>query len=416
MYVNDFHLGLFVVLNFIVSTLLNLDFFTLSFVFGVANLTLLFFSLSYFYKLTGLKPWESIISTFIFLFYTSSSALYYGAFFSLSDLFALSQNPSIAGLSLMLILIAFDLKENHFIKKSAMLHFILFLALFSIHILTAFVYVSIFGILVITDTINGKFNNKRIFYFIPYFLVFLIYLFWPLFNWFDFFVGSTPLQGSNFQNSYSVVYMLTILSVSFLGIPGLKKLENNTFFYLWSFVFILIIFSFLFPIRISSFWKFIPFLVIPLSAGLTKSLGNLSKRIGVFAVFCLIVLFLFYNLHNFNSFIGSKNAQYETLDEISKIVGKNSKVLADPFISHGLVAFGIQVYMVPSEHVGGFESKQLAVDRVNRWYDGCNFSEEELKKQEYVIISPSLSNCKKNIGLKLELQGVVDGLEVYKVI
>lgn len=162
---------------------------------------------------------------------------------------------------------------------------------------------------------------------------------------------------------------------------------------LWAISILIILASYLTPFRISSYWRFLPFIKIPLLAGIVYFLFSLkNKKIRIFLIFIILLFSFVITSQNFYNLISQDN-NLKLIEQINKDLPQNSKLFGNPYILYGLQALGQQSYIVAIGHEGGVNSQIINQNRNNIWDSGCaNTNEEFFQSFDFLILSQS-NNC-----------------------
>jgi hypothetical protein len=276
LYRSDPHLGINFVFMSSLSSALNFSDSVAIFIFAIVNIILLIVSLYIFVRQYTRDGAIAIVSICLILSYTSAHEWGATGFFSITDLVIIASYPAIFAFSLTVILLTINLRylENPS-KRLLMLQFLILLAVIISHILTAFVYVVALGILLLSRIITERKLDVRILLLvISLSAAFLLALLWPFYNWLDVLIMSSPIQsGPPPVNVYSTEFFIQVLRLTdFGGVLLIVSLifmakRKDVFMILWLVGFLMICFSFLLPFRPPLYWRFVPWVKIPIIIG-----------------------------------------------------------------------------------------------------------------------------------------------------
>ncbi len=421
-YKGDFHIGLNTILMIILIKILDISYVNLFLILGLINIILFIISLKIFLNSMNIKDNIQLNFFILFLLLSTSIPVLYGSSMSISDILVTAHYSSFFAFSIFLLLLSININQKFNKNVTYMLNLILFFLLFSSHLLTGFIYLGLYFIFLFSILIqNKKIESFRIYTILIYLFAMLLLLSWPYNNWLKFFISSEPLQNSILSyNQFDLNVILGYISIISLGIVGLWKSTRKIFLYLWSILFFLICISLLFPIRISSYWRFLPFLKIPLTLGLSflfiSILKNNKLKIVIFSI--TIIILILANIYNINNTILTKENDYDKTLQLMNFIPQKSKILSDPFISYDLQGIGnYQVLFIASGHITDPEINKQNDDYINRWYDGCNFTDQEFKIFDYVIIPKNNQACMTQITNKnFQIKNETKDYNIYEKI
>ncbi len=345
------------------------------FYFGTINIILLILSLYYFcYKYTKNET-ISLLFLYLILSYSSEHSWVGTGFYSFSDLILIAHYPKIFSLSLMLISLTICME---YIEKNKLkyltISFFLTLILFNSHLLTGFIYFIILHLLLLNQILKNRYLYiKEILLVLPLYASMIILLYWPYYNWITTLkmAGNVPLlpiiigkpiMGAPTQ--YSINYICKILhlydfGLIFLVIGIYSFIKNKDIFLItWTIFFILISFSFLFPIKIPLSWRFIPYIKIPLSIGVSneivkvikKSKNEFKKAFTLIALGIICIYFLIGGINKLN-YLFNLDA-YNDYVFLTKFNDPGSIILTynayDSYVIQGITDFSVLI--IPLSH------------------------------------------------------------------
>lgn len=421
---NDFHLGINFLLYDLFKNFAGIGYSSLFFIIGITNFLLFIYSFYFFLKSFEFKN-KIIVTILIFFFIFSAGTITsFGKFNSFLDLLGVANYPATLGMSIIFLLLGINkrcISEQKNIGRGAtiiLINFILFYLLFWSHILSGFIYLCLFFLFVI----SYFFKEKKINYFYigilsVYVITMLLLTLWPYFNWFNFFIMSEPIQNEIlFRIPLTLRESLFLIGPFIIGIFYIfKQPKKELFLFLWVSLFSLILASYLTPFRISSYWRFLPFLKIPLVMATVlfiKSLNN--KRIKIFLI-TTIVIFSFSSISSNITYLQSINNNFDKIKEIDSFLIPNSKVFGDPFILYGLQGLGSQqAFLVADGHAGNVENQNLNKLRGDVWINMCsNVSEDFYGRFDYLIGDRCKAGFVKNNNLKKIYE--TNNISIYKI-
>ena len=301
LYRNDPHIGT----NFIGMTLISSTFgisnIDTLFLFGIFNILFLFTSLYAFVYQYSKSKKIALVSVIVSMIFTSAHSWVATGLFSVTDIIVIAHYPAVFALSVALLLLSLNVRYLHFPqKKLLILQFILFFVLFTSHMLTGFIYIFILFLLLITQFIQTKKIERQcvsLSLVIP--IVLIVALLWPFYNWWDIFFHSEPIQtGAPPIDLYSYrwvsdclrLYDIGAIILLFGGFFLIRR--KDVFLLLWASIFFTVAISFILPFRPPLYWRFVPFVKIPLIIGFSGWLVNNSKQLLLKSPFILVILLM----------------------------------------------------------------------------------------------------------------------------
>jgi hypothetical protein len=296
--------------------------------------------------------------------------------------------------------------------------------------LTGFIFIFVLFLLILAKYIKTKkIKSNDIFPFLVVFIALIFANFWPLYDWWNIFINSSPIQtGIPPTANYSYSFIFDSLSlygfgaiIFVFGILHLLK-HRSIFLLLWTVGFLVISFSFISPYRPPSYWRFVPYIKIPIIIGfsgwLIKYSKHQAKNIMIFIATLGITIMLVTGFSN--SIIpliekADASKKYEFLQPLE--AENNGKVILtyDPLDSYVIQAITyFSVVMVPWDHSGNILLWPLLEERrrvIENAYERNNSSSwAEIIKQynvNYVLLDKR--SIKYNYD---EIKKVLDGKTV----
>ena len=372
LYRNSPHNGVYFILVLLVSIIFGLSIMKSFFIFGIINIILLYIGL-YSFIFNYLKDKKiAITSVLLFILLSGIDLKIHGSSFAFIDLMVSAHYPVIFSSALMLI--ALSLNISYLFnpsKKYFLISLILAFMLFNSHLLIGFIYFGLLFLLLITEYLKNQGNKIRILKLssiIP--LTLIIALFWPFYSYFLQFVKSNPIQVKPIFSIEEEFFKLRdIILPSILGIVFLIR-KKYSFLLIWSIVFLIISFSFLFPVRIPLYWRFAFLLKIPLIIGLGIGLVEWQKlNLGYKRFFFMLVVFFL-----IISSLTLQNKKMDLLLEkdnnlnkyffVTETIPEGSVVFSDKWTSYFLPVMGdYYVLIVPWEHVENIDVRDSIMER-----------------------------------------------------
>jgi hypothetical protein len=420
LYADDFHMGLNIFSSFTLKQITGATNLQLIYLEGMAYSILLIFALYLLIKKQKINKNRALMILITFLLFSAGSLRWIGRFNSFFELLIVAHYPATLGLGLILLMLSLNwkLEEN---LKIYILNALLFTILFSAHLLSGLVYLVLFGLLLFIKIIKKKkFNVEGIKIMLIYLLILFLLSFWPFFNWVEFFINSNPIQGNELETiplgAGELFGMFGLLFFGFLYL--LKKPKQNLHLLMWSSLFTIFLLSYLTPFRISSYWRFLTFIKIPLIISTTLFAFELDrKKLKIFFIFCLL-LFSFISLSNNVIELETKGNNYNFIEPIDYLIPNNSIIFGNPFLLYNLQAIGDkEVFLIADGHAGSINSQIMNRDRLNIWRNGCKKMDKSFYQQFDYFVFNQGDECKLNFleETEYELLNKSQGVEIYKL-
>jgi hypothetical protein len=280
--------------------------------------------------------------------------------YNLADLTLRAFSYQIIGVSFLFLSLYFI--WNYFEEDKLRYLFLFLLSslfLFNLHLqiflvsLTAILFILLEFKLIKTK----KFYKKIILPLAILFIICLIGLIWPFYNWFS--LSTTTF--SEFQKgliasgdlSFDVnhpSYYFNLLSVSIIGVIFLFR-EKNKFIKYWLIFMIGIIIISLLGFKIPLFYRFALFIKLMLIILIIKNLNITNKKRYVFLL-CLILLIGVLPMHQNIDISISRNNDLLLYDSIKKLNITGEIILSDPKTSNLIQSTDNRVLFIPQGHIG----------------------------------------------------------------
>ncbi|MHA1833453.1 MAG: hypothetical protein ACTSV7_05630, partial [Candidatus Baldrarchaeia archaeon] len=434
LYYGDPHIGTNFIGMTLVSAMLNLPNIGVLLIFGIFNIIFLLTSLYTFAYQYSKSRKIALTSIIISLIFTSAHRWVATGLFSITDIMVIAHYPALFALSIFFLLLSLNIAYLNFPQhKLLLLQLVLFFTLFTSHMLTGFIYILVLFLLLLTQCIKAKRVERK--FILPIFIILITLIvaaLWPFYNWWEIFLHAEPVQTSpppihfySYEWVSDCLRLCDVGAIIFLfGIFSLVK-RKDIFLLLWIFVFLIISLSFILPFRPPLYWRFVPFIKIPVIIGfstwLIKSykLGSLKKKS---AILLLLVLITSVTV---TSSIKNSITPLLDRDDVNKyrflleFNGKGKVVLTydayESYIIQGITNFSVVI--VPWDHCSNVllwpELEKRSKEIQNAYEEGdLDYWEKILEKYDidYVLVSKYCKayNSSKVIAILLRLNGIVE--------
>jgi hypothetical protein len=291
------------------------------------------------------KNIDSIVLGVIMFLGWESYRLSYAGYFSLADIAIGIMFPHLFALALFNLAIAlyYKLLQKQRDKKSItqivllqLVVAILSAGILLTHVITGVILM--YSFLIFTGyffIFEYRFRAPWIFFLnalIPA-LAILLCLFWPFYNFLDPF---TKLQTIHTDTPISSIFelqdWLAVAGIMLVGIFSVLIVKNRIIT-IWFFALLFVLASYLYPVRISSYWRFFPITLLALSFLVTYWLSSMNRTMRTFILF-MILIFGFSSFINKVDTIGYR--QPVTLESFQFLeqIPKDKMILSDSETSY----------------------------------------------------------------------------------
>lgn len=346
------------------------------YLFGLLGIVLFLGGIFYLARTLSGSTRVAFLAVLLSLLLCGFDTLVHGNSFSWVELLIDAQYASTQAMGLMMIGLALNIR---FLEKggwrSYLLQLLLALLAFNIHILTGMQYFMVLLILVAVYALKERRLGGRhlaLLSLIP--AVLLLASLWPLYRWWSIFERNVASIGGRDGKVTSVIPFLEAIVLYLIGIPFLIRAERERIFLLaWALVFAIIGLSYLLPVSVAYYWRFVYVMRIPLVIGLALGLGTDLWRLTRWRMVAIPVILL-----AALSFIGV--SVWRSVLRCEEALEKDNYAVMEPFVEFGqsgesLVALpapgynmmGLSSYNVISV-LGGHAPREIVEDRNEMLY------------------------------------------------
>lgn len=399
----DFHAGPYNYALFLLKIVTNSSYYDVILIATFFNILLICCSLYFFAKNQDLSKIKIFLFMVISLIGWGSLNLFFAGIYEYTNLLITGAFPPSMGIGI--IIISLGIIKLYFERENKSLLFLFYLLLSVLlisHVLSGILLV-FFSFLFVVEEFFKKLKITR---YMTLMIIIIIgsiitsLFIWPLFNLITVISSTQTVQVGTTdrvtENYFSFSYWPQLLGFTFLGVIFVPHLVRKRIYFLLLLTIssIIITLSYLFPIRISLYWRFFPFIFL----GLSLILSNYIHKFSIKKIILFLSIFLILGIHNTKNKIDYilANEEYGPLEfkEVIKNIKKDAVVLSDPNTAYHIAGlFNQPVMAVSYNHANPasiLESKNRYEQNIEFLSTDLSYDDQRaiLKKYEveYILI------------------------------
>ena len=356
----DLHAGPYYFCIYLFSSVIGISLYSSLIFFAVINIVFIALSLYFLAKSFKFTNLESSILLIVSFLGWGSFNFFFAGIYEFTNLLVTASFPAAIGLSCIFLILG--LTKRYLNRPSGnliALIFILNTTLFISHILSGVVLIPLLGLLVLEELVRRRRLTKDLVLYGLALLgsILLTIFIWPPFGLLDLVSQSKTVEVGTSdkvtQNYFVVSQWPYLLGITFIGIIFIPYLMRNKRLH----IVLMLAFSafmtasYLYPVRVSLYWRYFPLLFLGVSLAFVIGLKTLSKTIAVFLITLLAVL----GIYNVRSRVNSLTSQGLTTSnqyiQIAEDIPDQAIVFSDPNTSYHLAAlYPFRVVAIPYNH------------------------------------------------------------------